>query len=47
MHRPFEDGRADGFLATHGGIVQSHSATTPSFMDRRSLKKPLLFVSYF
>lgn len=41
----FQNGRLSDFLAMRSGIVPSHRVTTPSFMDRRALSKPLVFLS--
>lgn len=41
-----QDGRLSGFRSMHGGDVPSRGGKTPSFMDRRAVVKPLLFVSY-
>jgi hypothetical protein len=39
----FQNGRLEGFLATHGDIVPNHGPARPSFMDRRAVGKPLVF----
>jgi hypothetical protein len=41
----FQTGRFNRFLAMQGGIVPGHAVTTPSFMDRSALSKPLVFIA--
>jgi hypothetical protein len=41
----FQNGRLNSFLAMHGDILPGHGVTRPSFMDRRALRKPLVFLS--
>jgi hypothetical protein len=46
QQQDFQNGRLNGFLATHRGIVPAYGPTRPSFMDAQALGKPLVFVSY-
>jgi hypothetical protein len=42
----FQTGRLNGLRSMRGGIVPAQPAAGPSFMDRRAVGKPLVFVSY-